>query len=471
MNKTKIIATIGPASSSKGMLKELIKAGMDVARINLKHATREFCIDVKSKIDELNYELNKNVALMFDTRGPILRTGKFTNGSAIIQEKTKIRIYNRELIGDSTKIFVDYPNLINEIKYDAIIKINDGKIKLQVIDKKEDCLICEVLNGGEISDNKAVNVVNHKLKTAFLSAHDIEDIKLANQLNIDFLSLSNISSYEDVEEVNDILINLGNDHLSLIAKIENARAFEDIDNIIDNCDGIMIARGDLGVEVELERVPGIQKQIIAKCLIDGKVSIVATEMMSSMQSSATPSRAEVSDVANAVLDGTDAVMLSGETTVGKYPVEVIMMVEKILKQSEQDMDYYEFNDKARRTEEKSITGNLANNVCISAHDLKCKAIFAPTISGHTPRKISRYRPFCPIIAGTSNEKVAKSLQLHFGVFPVLINELKTFDRIIDASKKISKDFIKMEKNDKIIVTGGYPFKDIKYTNFMKIEEY
>lgn len=470
MNKTKIIATIGPASSNKDVLRRLIKAGMNVARINLDHADYDFCTDVVTKINELNEELNTCVATMFDTRGHEIKVGNFQGGCAFLEENTKIRVYMKEILGDSTKFSINYPNLLEEINYDAIIKINDGHVSLQVLDKGVDYLLCQVINGGLVENNKGVNIPGFDYHTPFISEEDRNDILLANTLGVDFLALSFTNGHEDVLEVNDLLIDMGNDHVGIIAKIETEKGFDDIDEIIKVSDGVMIARGDLGVEVPMERVPGIQKAIINKCHLAGKVSIVATEMMTSMEADLLPTRAEVSDVANAVLDGTDAVMLAGETTIGKYPVEVVEMMHKIIKTAENDIDYLSFMDRAIRTESKDITGMLAHSVAYNSHLLSCKAIFAPTMSGYTARKISRFRPNCPIIAACPVREVTRSLTLNFGVHPVLIDELKNFDKIIEVSKKMVQDMIEIDTNDKIIITGGYPFKEVKHTNFMKIEE-
>ena len=470
MNKTKIIATIGPASSDKEILKEMINSGLDVVRINLKHGNYDFCKDIITKVNEINSELNKTVAIMLDTRGPEIRIGKFLGGHAYLKKESKIRIYMDELLGDSTKFSVNHPGLINDVKYDTILKLDDGLIELKVLDKGEDYLLCEVLNDGLISDNKGMNVPNVHINVPFLSDKDKEDIKFACENDVDFLALSFVETVEDILEVNDLLINYGNDHIGIIAKVENGLALEEIDDIIRISDGVMVARGDLGVELPLEKVPGIQKMIINKCHLEGKISIVATELLSSMENVVRPTRAEVSDVANAVLDGADAVMLSGETTVGKYPVETLETMERIIKASENDIDYLGLLAKAIKTESSDVTGILSYNVAETSTRLDCKAIIAPTISGYTARKISRFKPKCPIIASTPSFKTAKSLMLNFGVYPVIIEDLKTFDKIIDHARKITTDLIEINSGDKIIITGGYPFKEIKHTNFMKIEE-
>lgn len=470
MNKTKIIATIGPASSDKDVIRNLIKNGMDVARLNMSHSSYEFCEDIVKKIDELNKELGTNVSVMVDTKGPEIRVGSFQGGEATFEEGTKIRIYMDDTLGDNTKFSVDYPNLINEIKYNTVIRIDDGKLELEVIDKGEDYLLCEVMNSATIISNRRFNVPGLRLKRPFLTPKDRDDIAFASKIGVDFIALSFVSSSEDILTINDLLIELDNDHLGIIAKIENEAALDDIDEIIRISDGVIVARGDLGVELPMERLPGIQKNIIAKCHNAGKVSIVATELLSSMENEVRPTRAEVSDVANAVIDSVDGVILSGETTIGKYPVETVAMMEKIIASAEMDINYLELLDKAVRTEKQDITGLIAYSVTDCANRLRSCAIVTPTMSGYTARKMSRFRPNCPIIAVSPNINTVKSLSLHFGVRAVLIDDLNSLDKIIKQSLDITKRLLRTEPGDKVIITGGYPFKNVKHTNFMQIEE-
>ncbi len=470
MNKTKIVATVGPATASKEMLESLIINGADVIRINMSHASSSFCREIVDKVSEINKELNTYAAIMLDIKGPLVRVGKFVNGQAFFKKDDKIRIMTEEVLGDCTKFSTDYPDLINDVDYHTILKVDDGVIQFEVVEKGCDYILCRVIKEGIISNNKSINVINTTLRRPYLSSDDIRAIKLAHELNVDFLALSFVSTYENVLEVNDLLINLGNNHIDLIAKIENASAVNDINNITRVSDGIMIARGDLGVEVPMEKIPGIQKKIITQCHIAGKVSIVATELMSTMEKNDHPTRAEVSDIANAVLDGTDAVMLCGETTIGKYPIETIKMMEKVLASAEKDIDYLHLMDQASKTESNDTTGVLAYSVAGSAVRLQCKAIFAPTISGSTAKKISRFRPSCPIVAISPNMNTIKSLSLHFGVYPVLIDDLKTLDSIIEKSKKIAIEGLNLQPQDNVIITGGYPFRKVKHTNFMKIEQ-
>lgn len=470
MNKTKIIATIGPASSDKEILRELIKSGMDVVRLNMSHSDYSFCEDIVKKVNSLNKELGTYVSVMLDTKGPEIRVGNFENNEATFKTGTKIRIYMDDILGDNTKFSVDYPNLINEIKYNSVIRIDDGKLELELIDKGEDYLLCEVMNDATITSGRRFNVPGLRLKRAFLTPQDRNDIEFASKIGVDFLALSFVNSSEDILAVNDLLIELENDHMGIIAKIENEAALDDIDEIIRISDGVIVARGDLGVELPMERLPGIQKKIISKCHNVGKIGIVATELLSSMEKEIRPTRAEVSDVANAVIDSVDAVMLSGETTVGKYPVETVSMMEKIIGSAEKDINYLELLDKAVRTEKQDTTGLIAYSVTDCANRLKSCAIVAPTMSGYTAKKMSRFRPECPIIAVSPNIQTVKSLTLYFGVKPFLIDDLNSLDKIVKQSLDITKRLLRTQPGDKIIITGGYPFKNIKHTNFMQIEE-
>ena len=467
INKTKVISTIGPATMEKEQIKKLMINGTDVIRVNMSHADYNFCRNVVEYVNELNKELNLSIALLMDLCGPEVRIGEFINGQAFFRKGDRVRIYMDEVMGDNTKFSVSYPNLLQEVTYNDIISIKNGTMLMEVIEILQDFFVCEVLNDANIESNQNLIVQGKKLKLPYLTNKDETNIAIANKLFFDFISVPFVECSEHVLAVNDILINLHNEHIGIISKIESEDGVNNIDEILRVSDGIMVARGDLGVSVSIERVPGIQKKIIKKCHSAGKVSIVCTELMSSMEHMARPTRAEVSDVANAVLDGTDAIMLSGETTIGKYPIETLKIVEKIINSAEQDIEYIDYlND----TISNDITNIIAQNVTNAALKLKCCAIIAPTNSGYTARMMSRYRPICPVIAVSPSEETVKSLQLHFAVTPVLIEDLKSFDKIIDLSKKITFKLISTKPGDKIIITGGYPFNEVKYTNFMKIEE-
>ncbi len=470
MKKTKIIATIGPASDNKDIVKNMILNGMDVARVNMSHSSHDFLKHVVDIIDELNKELHMNVSVMIDTNGPSVQIGHIEGGHAYLNTGDKIRVYTEPVIGNSTRFSVSYPHFLEEVKVNTTLKINDGLVELLVIDKGHDYLLCEVVVGGLVEEYKKINTIGVKLNIPFLSEKDKEDILFASKLKVDFIALSFVSTHEDVLEVNDLLINTEDAHMTIISKIENAYAMDDLDEIIHVSDGVMVARGDLGVELPLERIPGIQKQIINKCHYLSKVSIVATEMMASMEESARPTRAEVSDVANAVLDGVDAVMLTGETTIGRYPTEVLSMMSKILESAEEDSNYFDFQSRAYRTEKQDTTGSIAFSVVDCANRLKATCIVAPTMSGYTARKLSRFRPTCPILAMSPDVETVQSLNIYYGVYPIVIDETKSFDKMMEIAKKKATEIFHLEEGERIIITGGYPFKEVKHTNFMKIED-
>lgn len=470
MGKTKIIATVGPSTNSKQKLKELILKGCDAIRINMRQCDYTFCDLVFQMVDELNKELNTYVSIILDTNGPDLRIGLINEDKTFLKQDTVIRIYKEDALGDETKFSVNYEDFVNDVKIGNTISINDGAVELVTEEKCESYLKCRVVKEGFISSKSDVHVVGIKLNIPFLSEKDKEDILYAHRKNADFLAVSFVSSSEDILEINDMLIELGNDHMEIIAKIEKESAVDEIDEIIKVSDGIMIARSDLGVEVPMERIPGIQKSIVSKCHMAGKISIVAAELISTMEENMRPTKAEVSDIANAVLDGADAVMLSGETTIGKYPVETLEIVERVISSAEEDIDYLGLLDKAARTEKQDITGEISYSVAMLSCRLKCSAIVCPTISGYTARKMSRFRPNCPILAISNDPNTVKSLSLNFGILPVLVDEFKNLDSMLNKSIKLATEKFNLEPKDKLIITGGYPFREVKHTNFIKIEE-
>lgn len=465
MNNTKIIATISPTISDIETLKELFNSGADVARINMSYADEDFCLDIIKKLEKINKENARKIALMLDIDGPNIRINDIDGGIAYLEQGDKIRIYMDNVLGDKTKFSINY-NIIDDIKINDTIKIKDGKITLNVIDK-DTSILCEVIVPGEIESGNNLNVIGKKLNIPFLSEKDKNNIRFACQNKVDFLALSFVSSLDDVLEVNDMLIEMGNDHLEIISKIETEYAFEEIDEIIKASDGIMVARGDLGVNVPIEKVPIIQKTIINKCHEYGKISIVSTDFLASMGNDLMPTRAEVSDVANAVIDGTDAILLADEVAKGAYPIQTLKMIEKIIGTTESSINiaHQEILD-----EEQDITGSVAYSVVECAKKLNVKAIVAPTMSGYTAIKLSRFRPNCPIVALSPNVETVKNLTLHYGVHPIHIDTLNNFDDIIKVAKEKARNIFKINEKDRIIITGGYPFSKVKHTNFMKIEE-
>lgn len=469
MRKTKIIATIGPSSKDKVVLEDLILNGMNVARLNTKYSSLDFCYDVIESIREIDKKLKKNTSILIDLEGPIIRVGKFKGGKTLYRESDKIRIYMDAILGDETKFSVSYSNLIDDLKSNAVLKISNGKVVLKVLDKGNGCLLCEVVKGGIVEDDSIIRIVNTKINMPFISKKDFETIKFANENKVDYLGVSGVTGSEDILEVNDKLIEIGDDHLQIVTKIETMKALEDIDEIIKASDGIIISRGNLAVEILSERIPGIQKILINKCHLYSKFSVIAADMLSFGDFETKPNRAEMTDIAVSINDMIDAIMVSGETTIGKFPVGTIISLGKSIETIEEDVIYNELLDKVMKSEKQDITSSLAYSVVDISSRLKTIAIVTPTMSGYTAKKISRFRPNCPVIAITPEKEVALSLGIYYGIHPVLINETKSFDTILKASKCEAMK-LTHEKGDKIVITGGYPFKESKHTNFMKIEE-
>ena len=463
MKKTKIIATVGPATSTKEKIKEMILNGVDVFRINLSHSNHEYSEEIIKTIRELNKELNRNIGILIDSKGPEIRV-KIDSQYININKDQYITISNK----NDSILSTTYKNLHKDLKPNEILILDEGSIYLRVIEIKNEEILCKSENDGIIYNNKSLSAPSSNLNIPFLNKNDIEDIRFASKMQADFIALSFVRCADDLLDVNDILISEKDEHMQIIAKIESKCALEDIDNIIKISDGIMIARGDLAIEIELEKVPNIQKRFVKKAQEKNKICIVATEMLASMESKPRPTRAEVSDVANAVFDNVDALTLSGETAVGKYPIETIKMMNKIIIETEKNFDY---DDMMRpKVETPDITTVISSNVVNAANILDAKAIIASTLSGYTAKKISSFRPECIIFTTTPNIKTATSLSLNWGIYPVVIDKLKTTDEIIERSVLEAKKALELKEKDVVIITGGFPFKNTKNTNFMKIEE-
>lgn len=469
MNKTKIVATVGPVTSSKEMIRKMIQAGTDVFRINLSHSSYKDAEKVCAHIKTVNRELNTNVGILIDTKGPEIRIGNI-DGDLILEKDDIVTLTNRPCNGEFGNIQVSYKDLYKDVNIGDRVLINDGLIELKVMSILDEDIKCITVNGGKLKSHKGLNVPDSNISIDFLYKENKEDIEFASRVNADFVALSFIRNANDVLDVNDMLIALKDEHMQIISKIESRSSIDDIENIIKVSDGIMVARGDLGIEIPLESIPSVQKKLIRQSYTKGKICIVATEMLSSMEVAARPTRAEVSDVANAVLDGADAVMLSGETAVGRFPIETINTMNKIIDSTECSMDYDELLIKHTIHEQKDITTVISHSVVDAANMLNAKTIIATTISGYTAKKISAHRPCCPIIATTPRRETATSLSLNWGVLPVLVGKYNNTDEIVKNAIQIAKEKMDLTKNDKIIITGGFPLKQNKYTNFLKIEE-
>ncbi len=469
MKKTKIICTIGPASNDIEILRKMIESGMDVARFNLSHATEEQCKEIIAKIHQLEDEYHKAIGIMMDMNGPEVRLGEMTDGKCFLKEGSHVKIVNRDILGTNQEFSVNYCDIISLLHPNMHLLLSDGKVSLKVQEQHEDYVVCEVEQEGPIYSNRTVHFPDSNLQLDYLSTSSKEDIRFAVSQKIDFLALSFVRDHFDVLDVNDYLIELGDDNIQLISKIENNEAIDDLDEIIKHSDGIMVARGDLGVEVPIEKLPGLQKMMLQKVNVEGKIGIVATELLSTMENDNLPTKAEITDVYNAVIDGSDAVMLSGETTIGNFPVETVEMMNKIIKSAEEDINYIDLLDDTMFSTHPDITSCIAHSVVDSANRLKVQAIVTSTNSGNTAKKISRFRPRCPIVATSPNRHTVRSLTLYFGIYPKLIEECHSTDEIVDSCKKTAIDMLHLKNKDYIIITGGFPVNCHK-TNFMKIEE-
>lgn len=470
MNKVKTIITINKENSTKDDILSFIRSGVLVFRIDLSSMTYAVAEKIIDTIKDINKQISTKIAVMLDIKGPRLYTGKFIGGSAIFKKNDKIRIYPNNSVGDKTKISIDYKNLVEDVNYGSTIKIASGEVVLNVIDKADDdsALICQVIKGGEISNHSSINIPDNRLKINFMNNKTKDDIEFASKVSADYLALSFISGVDDVLDVNDLLIEKGNDHTAIISKIENERAIDELDQILDISEGLIIARNDLGSEIPIERVPGIQKRIINKCHLAGKISIVSTDMFTDNIDA--PSRAEVSDIANAVLDGTDAVILGINPSYNDNSISILDSINRVIENAEKDIAYMEFYDKSSRSEEQDVTGNIVSSVACMSIKLKCSAIVVPTNSGVIAKKISRFRPSCPILALTYDEDIAKNLLLNFGVYPLLVGKSNSIDNVIKDAKQLVKTVMPLDKGNRIIITGGYPLNNSKYTNLIEIEE-
>lgn len=469
MKKTKIVCTIGPASESEEVLEGLIKNGLNVARLNFSHGSYE---EHKKRIDTIKKVRNKldlPIGIMLDTKGPEIRTGKFKDGSVDLEEGQKFVLTTRDLIGDNTVGSITYDNLSNDVKVGDTILIDDGLIELEVIDIIEKTDIkCIVKNNGTVKDHKGINVPGVKTSLPAVTDKDIQDIKFGIENGIDFIAASFIRKAEDILDIRKILEENGANGIQIIAKIENHEGVDNIDKIIQVADGIMVARGDLGVEIFTEDIPIIQKSIIKKCNEVGKPVITATQMLDSMIRNPRPTRAEVTDVANAIIDGTDAIMLSGETAAGKYPIEAVKVMHNIATRTEEYLDYGQILKIKSLGKEITTTNAISRATCNTAQDLGASAIVTATSSGYTARAVSKFRPKAPIIAATTSKDVMRKLSLIWGVYPVLSSNSDSTDEVIDLSIHSAMEKGYVNEGDLIVITAGIPVGVSGTTNLIKV---
>lgn len=468
--KTKIVCTLGPASNSEKIIEQLIAAGMNVARLNFSHNTHDYHKEVIDNVKKVRDRLKAPVAIMLDTKGPEIRLKTFEGGSVFLKDGASFTLTSRDVVGSDNECSISYRELPSQLKPGTVILIDDGKIRLSVEGTSDTDIHCRVIEGGKVSDRKSINVPNVHLQMPYISAADESDLLFGIENDVDFVAASFVRCAEDVIELRKFLNYHGGHSIKIISKIENIEGVNNFDKILENSDGIMVARGDMGVEVDFEKLPGIQKKFIRKCYSAGKMVITATQMLESMIHSTTPTRAEITDVANAVFDGTSAIMLSGETAMGDHPVKVVQVMSKIAIQAEKDcfeMDI--FKNMTHDIDFSDITNAICDAACTTAKDLNAAAIIAVTKSGSTARRVSKFRPFIPIVAATPDKKTFCQLALSWGVFPVLSLEQNDTDRLFMHAIDCARQIDIVNKGDRVVVTAGVPLNIAGTTNILKVE--
>jgi pyruvate kinase len=468
MRKTKIICTLGPATDDTDVLRRIFLTGMDVARLNFSHGTHEEHLKRVEIFKQIRDELKKPVALLLDTNGPEIRLRTFKNGEVILKEGDKFTLTTEEIEGDETRVSISYKGLVNDVNRGDRILIADGLIELRVLEVTSIDIVCEVVNGGELSNRKGVNVPGVTVRLPFLSDNDKKDLIFGIKNDFDYVALSFVRSAEDVKVVQKFMEENGGLNIKLISKIENRDGVRNIDEIIRVSDGVMVARGDMGVEIPFEEIPHLQKMIIKKTVSAGKPVITATQMLDSMIRNPRPTRAEITDVANAIYDGTSALMLSGETSIGKYAELTVATMAKIAEKTETEIDYVKLFDNTHINISRNVTDAISYSTCSAAHSLNAAAIITITKSGHTSRMVSRYRPKCPIIASTPLRKVYNQLALSWGVIPMLAEEATTTDEIFQNAVDNALAAGLIKNGDLVVITGGMPVGISGTTNMIKI---
>lgn len=469
MRKSKIVCTIGPASESLENIKKLILAGMNVARLNFSHGDFEEHGNRIKTIRQASKELGKTVAILLDTKGPEIRTGKLEVEPIELVQDEYLTLTTEEILGDQNRISITYSDLPNDVQVGSTILIDDGLIGLTVVDVQGTEIKTRIVNGGTIKSKKGVNVPGVAISLPGITDKDTNDIIFGIEQDIDFIAASFVRKASDVLEIRALLEKHNASHIQIISKIENQQGVDNLDEILAVSDGLMVARGDLGVEIPAEDVPLAQKLMIEKCNIAGKPVITATQMLDSMQRNPRPTRAEASDVANAIFDGTDAIMLSGETAAGKYPVESVLTMSRIAEKAESALNHREIFMKQQIAQETTVTEAISQSVAISALDLNAKAILSSTVTGHTARVVSKYRPKSPIIAVTTQERTMRQLALVWGVTPVFGNEASSTDELLETALNGGKASGLVKAGDLVVITAGIPLGRSGSTNLVKVD--
>ncbi|QIB70626.1 pyruvate kinase [Aminipila butyrica] len=469
MRKTKIICTLGPSTTDDETLRKLMVEGMNAARLNFSHGDHQQHGKTLQRIRQMRDELGLPVATILDTKGPEIRVRQFENDKIFLERGQQFTLTTRQMMGDQHIASITYADLPKDVHQGMIILIDDGLIELKVLEVGETDILCEVENGGAVSNNKGVNVPNSNLSMPFISQRDYEDILFGVEQDVDFIAASFVRTAEDVQAIKDILSQQQCDTIKIIAKIENMQGVDNVDKIIEIADGIMVARGDMGVEIPLEDVPVLQKLIIKKCIAEGKIVITATQMLDSMMKNPRPTRAEATDVANAIYDGTSAIMLSGETAAGAYPVEALQTMVRIAERAEEDINYKSRFAQIREFDKPDVTTAISHATCTTSMDLNAAAIITVTASGRTAHMISRYRPGSPIIGCTSNACVWRQLNLAWGVQPLIIPEYQNTRDLFNSAVAAASKAGYVENGEIVVLTAGVPIGISGTTNILKVQ--
>lgn len=455
MRKTKIVCTLGPACNNEETLTQMLKNGMNVARLNFSHGTHEYHKANIELFRKVRDELKVPAAIMLDTKGPEIRVGNFKNGPIELKSGDSFTFTSREIEGTKNEVSITYRDLARQLVAGNEILVDDGKLLFRVKETTETDVICDVITGGTISNHKGVNVPNVHLDFPHLSEQDEADLKFGVEQNVDFVAASFVRSKEDVIGIRNCLDYYGGYDIKIISKIENIEGVEHFDEILEHSDGIMVARGDMGVEIEYEKLPGLQKKFIKKCYQAGKMVITATQMLESMIHNTTPTRAEITDVANAVFDGTSAIMLSGETAAGEHPALVVGVMSKIAQQAEQDAFEMEvYRGVQYENDTNDTTNAICDAACTTARDVGATAIIAVTMSGYTARRMSKFRPHQSIVAATPNEKTFHQLALSWGVYPVAAIYQPDANVLFDHAIACAKRYGLINENDRVVIAAG-----------------
>ena len=469
LRKTKIICTLGPAVDSEDMIRTLIRTGMDAARFNFSHGSHPEHLERLNMLKSVRDAMGRPVATILDTKGPEIRIRSFETKTITLEPGDSFTLTTEDVTGNQGWVSVTYPQLHEELQPGQEILIDDGLVAIRVERIEGTNIVCTVENGGTLSANKSINIPGVHIQLPALTEKDIDDIRFGVENDFDFIAASFVRRAADVEAVRAVLHDCGGDDVKIIAKIENQEGVDNLDEILEAADGIMVARGDLGVEIPAARVPILQKQMIRKGLQQGKPVITATQMLDSMMRNPRPTRAEVSDVANAVYDGTGSVMLSGETAGGKYPVEALTAMVGIVTETESAIDYWKQFQKQRVLPASNINDAITHTCCLTAKDLNAKAILTATSSGRSARMICRFRPACPIAALTMHEKVRRQLNISWGVTPYLTGEVNSTDRIFSLSAEVALKERLVENGDTVVITAGVPLGKSGSTNLIKAQ--